>query len=241
MDEADDRLFAAADDPDDVVPSSRCPVVPSQPSLTDQQQRAVETRAASVVLSSGAGCGKTHVLTARYLSHLRDDQAEVGQLVAITFTDRAARQMRERIGRAVRRELQRADRDAAIERWTRHLRGLETATICTIHSFCGTLLRQHAVAAGLDPRFEVLEEVLAVNLRAEALRDALHELRTAQTPTGDDLRELVPLYGWRATVEAIEELLNVPDAATWEAWSGRTVEDVVDEWRTARRSSLLSG
>ena len=59
--------------------------------LTDQQREAVETRAASVVLSSGAGCGKTHVLTARYLSHLRDDQAEVNQLVAITFTDRAAR------------------------------------------------------------------------------------------------------------------------------------------------------
>src|SRR5438270_2098084 len=136
MEEADDQLFVGADDPDGVVPSPRRPVVPSQPLLTDQQQRAAETRAASVVLSSGAGCGKTHVLTARYLSHLRDDQAEVGQLVAITFTDRAARQMRERIGRAIRRELQQADRDAAVERWTQHLRGLEMATICTIHSFC---------------------------------------------------------------------------------------------------------
>src|SRR3982751_373921 len=124
MEEADDRLLAAGEDPDDVVPPSRRPVVPSQPSLTDQQQQAVATRAASVVLSSGAGCGKTHVLTARYLSHLRDDQTEVGQLVAITFTDRAARQMRERIGRAIRRELAQADRDAAVERWTRHLRGL---------------------------------------------------------------------------------------------------------------------
>ena len=59
--------------------------------LTPQQGRAVVTRDTSVVLSSGAGCGKTHVLTERYLSHLRDDGAEVGQVVAITFTDRAAR------------------------------------------------------------------------------------------------------------------------------------------------------
>ena len=62
-------------------------------SLTAQQEQAVTAREVSVVLSSGAGCGKTHVLTQRYLSHLREG-VEVGQLVAITFTERAARQMR---------------------------------------------------------------------------------------------------------------------------------------------------
>src|SRR5262249_3573560 len=61
--------------------------------LTPQQQLAVFRREVSVVLSSGAGCGKTHVLTERYLAHLREG-ADVGQVVAITFTDRAARQMR---------------------------------------------------------------------------------------------------------------------------------------------------
>ena len=57
-------------------------------SLTSQQQRAVEHRGSSVVLASGAGCGKTHVLTARYLSHLTADAAAVPQVVAITFTER---------------------------------------------------------------------------------------------------------------------------------------------------------
>ena len=55
-------------------------------SLTPQQRAAVACRGASVVLASGAGCGKTHVLTERYLSHLRNDNAEVNQIVAITFT-----------------------------------------------------------------------------------------------------------------------------------------------------------
>src|SRR6516164_6926487 len=103
--------------------------------LTEQQRRAVPTRDVSVVLSSGAGCGKTHVLTERYLSHLREDRAEVGQVVAITFTDRAARQMRGRIRRALTGELWRPTADA--ERWARHLRGLESAPISTIHAFCG--------------------------------------------------------------------------------------------------------
>src|SRR5437667_6203439 len=112
--------------------------------LTEQQGRAVTLRDSSVVLSSGAGCGKTYVLTQRYLSHLRDDGAEVGQVVAITFTDRAARQMRERIRRAVLGHLRAADNDAEAGRWAGHLRGLEAAPISTIHAFCGTLLRQHA-------------------------------------------------------------------------------------------------
>src|SRR5436305_14303728 len=104
------------------------------PSLTPQQSRAAGTRGVSVVLSSGAGCGKTHVLTERYLSHLREG-AEVGQIVAVTFTDRAARQMRDRIRRAVVAELRAAHTEEDVERWARHLRALETAQISTIHAF----------------------------------------------------------------------------------------------------------
>jgi ATP-dependent helicase/nuclease subunit A len=208
-------------------------------SLTDQQARAVTTRGVSVVLSSGAGCGKTQVLTQRYLSHLRDDAAEIGQLVAITFTDRAAREMRKRIRDTIKQGLKAAANPAARERWAAHLRGLETAAVCTIHAFCGTLLRQHSLAAGLDPRFEVLEEVLSVNLRDEALRDGLQSLLTAPSLAGDDLRELVPLYGWRATVEAVEHLLVAPDPAAWDEWCQRPAAEIAGEWLSVRRAELL--
>src|SRR3954454_17701143 len=100
--------------------------------LTEQQCRAIFTRDLSVLLSSGAGCGKTHVLTERYLAHLREG-AEVGQIVAITFTERAARQMRGRIRQAVVQHLRTAPEDEA-DTWARHLRNLETAPISTIHS-----------------------------------------------------------------------------------------------------------
>src|SRR5207302_1007141 len=96
---------------------------PAPGSLTEQQRTAVYRRGVSVVLSSGAGCGKTHVLTERYLSHLRDDGAEVAQVVAITFTDRAARQMRNRIRQAVTRKLKETHDD--VQRWERHLSFLE--------------------------------------------------------------------------------------------------------------------
>src|SRR5436190_4598250 len=69
------------------------------PPPTPQQQAAIDTKHVSVVLSAGAGCGKTSVLTQRFLSHLEPghDAADLSSLVAITFTERAAREMRTRI------------------------------------------------------------------------------------------------------------------------------------------------
>jgi ATP-dependent helicase/nuclease subunit A len=207
--------------------------------LTEQQRRAVSCRDVSVVLSSGAGCGKTHVLTQRYLSHLRGDGAEVGQVVAITFTDRAARQMRERIRRAVLGHLRAAATDEEAERWAAHLRGLETAQISTIHAFCGTLLRQHAVEAGLDPHFDVLEDVLSVNLETEALTACLQRLLTDPGAAGEDLRQLVLLYGWNPVVEAVQHLTRAWDAPGWEAWSARNAGQVAREWEAYARGVLL--
>jgi ATP-dependent helicase/nuclease subunit A len=209
------------------------------PGLTEQQNRAVHTREVSVVLSSGAGCGKTHVLTERYLSHLRQDRAEVGQIVAITFTDRAARQMRDRIRKAVVGHLKAATSDAEADTWARHLRGLESAPISTIHAFCGTLLRQHAVEAGIDPRFAVLEEVLSVNLRSEALTDCLQRLLVGHATTSEDLRQLILLYGWRPTVSAVDSLLRDHDERPWQRWLNRPAEEIAGEWLAHARETVL--
>jgi ATP-dependent helicase/nuclease subunit A len=206
------------------------------PDFTRQQLDAIEARGTSVVLSSGAGCGKTTVLTERFLSHLKSDGVAVGQIVAITFTDRAAREMRGRIRKAVTE----APKDeASRNEWAKHLRDLESASIQTIHSFCGDLLRQFAVPAGLDPHFEVLEEVLADNLRADALRDTLQDLLTTETPAGQDLCELVVLYGCNAVVEAVRSLLKERDTAAWKSWLIQTPADIARQWSGPKRDALL--
>jgi ATP-dependent helicase/nuclease subunit A len=221
--------------------SDREAVVEQGPSggLTEQQRRAVSCRDVSAVLSSGAGCGKTHVLTQRYLSHLRDDGAEVGQVVAITFTDRAARQMRARIRGAVLEHVRGAATEEEAEGWAAHLRGLETAQISTIHAFCATLLRQHAVEAGLDPSFDVLEDVLSVNLETEALTACLQRLLTTRETAGEDLRQLVLLYGWNPVLEAVQHLVRGWDAPGWEPWSARAAGQIAADWQSHARSVLL--
>lgn len=214
-------------------------VPPQVVPLTEQQCLAVGTRDASVVLSSGAGCGKTHVLTERYLSHLRDDGAEVGQVVAITFTDRAARQMRGRIRKAVHDNLRAAPTEEEAATWARHLRALETAPISTIHAFCGTVLRQFAFDAGLDPQFDVLEEVLAVNVRDEAAEGCLQQLLTARTAVAEDLRQLVLVYGWRPVVEGVDFLLQSWDGERCRRWLAISEEEVAEGWRREAREGLL--
>lgn len=206
--------------------------------LTEQQLAVVHQRDVSVVLSSGAGCGKTQVLTQRYLSHLERDGVEVGQLVAITFTERAARQMRERIRRAIVAHLQAAGPDET-SRWEQHLRGLETAQISTIHAFCGTLLRQHAVESGLDPRFDVLEDFLAANLEAEAVTTALQRLLPATSAEAGDLHQLVLLYGWRPVLEGVRQLLRNWDGRGQQAWLGQRPAEIVNDWQQYLRCELL--
>jgi ATP-dependent helicase/nuclease subunit A len=208
--------------------------------FTDQQRAAVGRRGCSIVLASGAGCGKTFVLTARYLSHLTTDAAEVGQVVAITFTERAAREMRGRIRAAVEERLGAADpASEAFVQWQQHKRNLDTAPINTIHGFCGTLLRQYGAAIGLDPTFDVLDEPLAATLRAEALRDELYRLLTDQSDAGADLRELVVLFGWHATRDAVEELLLDPDPPAWVRWLARDPADLAAAWLGPERGKLL--
>ncbi len=190
------------------------------------QQTAALSAGGSVVLSSGAGCGKTFVLTRRFLGYLADHS--VGEIVAITFTDRAAREMRQRIRAAVREKLTQ-DPDGG---WDAHLRDLESATITTIHSFCGNLARQHAIALGIDPRFEILEEMLSVNLMDDAIRTAMQRLLTAEGAAGDACRRLTVLYGWTDVLRSVGELVAKRDMAAWEKWVQLPAAEIAAGWIT---------
>ncbi|WP_373653587.1 UvrD-helicase domain-containing protein [Schlesneria sp. DSM 10557] len=151
------------------------------PSFTPQQSDAIHRRGVSIALSAGAGCGKTFVLTQRFLAGLQpagtsaESPIDLHQLVAITFTDRAAREMRNRIRAACHHQLQTCTADH-VDHWLEILRGLDGARISTIHSFCTSLLRSQAVEAGLDPQFTVLEPALADTLLRRVARDTLHRL-----------------------------------------------------------------
>ena len=130
--------------------------------LTDEQREAVERREGALFLSAGAGSGKTRVLVERFVRAVCEDGVAVERILAITFTEKAAAELKGRLREAF---LDRGERD--------HARSAEAAFISTIHGFCARLLRAHALAAGLDPEYGVLAETDAARLQYAAFDGAL--------------------------------------------------------------------
>jgi ATP-dependent helicase/nuclease subunit A len=116
----------------------------------------------TLFVEAGAGSGKTRELVGRIVNLVTTGTAAIDAIAAITFTEKAASELRDRIRRQLEGERQRA-RSAAdhtvAERCVRALDDLDGAAIGTLHSFAQRLLVEHPIEAGLPPRIEVLDEV----------------------------------------------------------------------------------
>jgi len=162
--------------------------------LTPEQQQAVETLDADLLVSASAGTGKTRVLTRRFSYIVERKRAGVDEILTLTFTDKAAHEMKGRIAQRFR-DIGREDAR----------RQVETAYISSIHSFCARLLRENAIAAGVDPYFTQLDEPQAAIIQRRVFADLIRQAYTANDPAvigfvsefgADNLREMLfSLYG----------------------------------------------
>ena len=157
----------------------------SQFALKGAQVAAAERLDLHLAVTAGAGSGKTRALVGRYL-HFVEQGAPLRALLAITFTEKAAREMRSRIRHEIEQWLNSplpsgnfptgegpGVRVGGEGLWQRAFIDLDSARIGTIHSLCADLLRLYPAEAGVDPRFTVLEEGRAALLQAEAVDSAL--------------------------------------------------------------------
>ncbi|HVS83967.1 MAG TPA: UvrD-helicase domain-containing protein, partial [Pyrinomonadaceae bacterium] len=145
----------------------------SQPRvLKPEQAAAAHTLDRHLSVTAGPGAGKTFVLVERYLEILRTQKVSVDNVVAITFTNRAANEMRERVRKTIDELLRETIGDER-HRWLRHKRALEGAVITTIHGFCSRLLHEFPVEANIDPEFVLLDEHQAVMLLEAAVEESL--------------------------------------------------------------------
>src|SRR5271166_3093132 len=199
----------------------------SAPPLTREQHAALEVAGASVALRAGAGCGKTLVLTERYRREVEGQQGRpLGSLVALTFTEKAARELRQRIRRLCR-ELLGAGHE--VERWGMVLRALEAAPIGTFHEFCARLLRTHAIEIGIDPEFTVFDAAIAGSLRDEAVRITLRRLLADRN---EDLIALASNYGLGQIREAMGLLVALRTTGDLDEWTKLSADQVVERWRS---------
>ena len=173
--------------------------------FTPQQQQAIETLDRNVSVSAGAGSGKTRVLVERFLKILEDRKKEVLQakknnetvqapvleILAITFTRTAAREMRERVQKGIRARLGAETDPESIGYWQQQLQLADRAPITTIDSFCSQVLRENPVEAGLDPNFQVKEEYEILDFWQKAT-DTFVAAETEKA--SEEIRGLLQLY-----------------------------------------------
>lgn len=203
--------------------------------FTTEQHEAISLDA-NLVVVAGAGSGKTRVLVERYLRLLYEMGAAAQQggepldgssLLAITFTEKAAREMRDRVRATVEQRAHAAPPDAR-PLWEELRTAVEASRIGTIHSFCAALLRDHPAESGIDPGFVVLEESDTVLLLAESATDALSQAvqQPAYAPLFEEFSPtelhtmLTEMVGRGAEVQAAFALLPA------------TADDLLTFWKT---------
>jgi ATP-dependent helicase/nuclease subunit A len=182
---ADDQLaFLGALEP--ARPTGE-PSAAAAPALPDAAARAriAEDLDANLLVEAGAGAGKTTQLLARMCALVRTGRAPVDELAAVTFTRKAAGDLRGRFQLALERQLAEARSSGAhaeAERLDRALKHMDRAFIGTIHSFCARLLRERPLEAGLDPGFRELVGIEQIRQRQAFWRTYIERLHAEGHP-----------------------------------------------------------
>ncbi len=170
---------------------------------TPEQALAINTIKSNVSLLAGAGSGKTYVLMKRFVQILRADlSVNPTNIVAITFTRKAADEIKGRVRQAVSECVEQAQTDLERLRWQEHLQKVESAPISTIHSLCSRILRDNPVETQLDPEFTILEDFEAQDFFKETLQQYLRK----NIKDNAALRRLVQTYGVNSFVNQVTAL-----------------------------------
>ena len=148
--------------------------------LTEFQKKAVQKCDTNLLVSAGAGTGKTRVLVERILYLLRTQKALITELLVLTFTEKAANEIKTRLSDELKK--------AKLEQPRRNL---ERAAISTFHSFASRLLREHPIEIGVDPDFRVIETEQTELLKEEALQETIKKLYAEK----NDAFEFLAVYG----------------------------------------------
>lgn len=191
----------------------------NEKNYTPDQRKAVIAEGRNVLVSASAGSGKTFVMIERVIRLIVEGKAEVGEILAVTYTTAAAEEMKQKLVKAIIAEIN-AGRDVA--RFRKALSEIPTASISTFHSFCANLIRTYFYALDVDPSVSVADENQAGELKNKALdslfeslyetrdEDFLYLVRIMGRSRGDDsLKETVKkLYEFASSEKSAEEFLT---------------------------------
>ena len=199
--------------------------------FTPEQIKVINSRNQNLIVSAAAGSGKTAVLTERIVKKICEDETlSVDRMLIVTFTNSAAREMKERIGKKLRAELAKRPDDAHLRK---QIAILHTAQITTIDSFCLYILKNHFEEIGVDPSFAIGSEGEITQISDEAFDEALEE---AFKEGSEEFLNLVEMYApkgkFKKFYELVKDIATKADSSAYpyETLQNYIVEDIGNVW-----------
>jgi len=197
----------------------------SGPKWTDEQEEAINARGCNLLVAAAAGAGKTAVLVERIIRKITDETnpVDIDRMLIVTFTNAAAAEMRERIGEAISKEI---DKNPGSENMRRQLSLLSRASIMTIHSFCKEVITKHIELTEIDPNFRIADETESVLMRIETMNEVINEQYEQESK---DFLELLDWYGGNINDQKIQDMVmavyNFIQSSPWpEQWLKDKIE-----------------
>lgn len=170
------------------------------PNLTKEQERIVNHQSGNILVSASAGSGKTHTMIERVIKLVTERKAEVKEILAVTFTEMAALEMKEKLKKALEKTIIEREDRSLVEQ----MADVHTADICTLHSFCAKLIRNYFFKVGLSPDYAICDQAQADILKNESIDATFKQFyerkegwfltmvdRYAQKRTDTGLKEIV--------------------------------------------------
>ena len=194
---------------------------------TDEQKRAIECDKGDVLVSASAGSGKTFVMIRRVIRLILEGKTDVDEILAVTYTNLAAAEMKEKLVRALTEKINSPETDAATaERLKKQLDEVPTAAISTVHSFCNDLIKNNFFELGLDASFQIADKIQTDLIKQRAV-DALFERKYAE---GDEeFKRLLSVFVRRRSDEFLKrEILDLHDFFWAEAYPAQFAAAAVD-------------
>lgn len=162
---------------------------------TKEQEQAIKTRHCNLLVAAAAGSGKTAVLVERIIKIItnEEDPVDIDRLLVVTFTNAAAAEMRERIGDAISKALDKNPESKVLQR---QLTLLNKSKITTMHSFCLDVIRNNFHRIDLDPNFRIADGTEEILLKSETIDELFEDkYKEAEEKEESDFLRLVEAYG----------------------------------------------
>nr|WP_317333753.1 helicase-exonuclease AddAB subunit AddA [uncultured Romboutsia sp.] len=217
----------------------------SSPKWTKEQQAVIDSRNSNLLVAAAAGSGKTAVLVERIIQMITDKEnpIDIDKLLVVTFTNAAASEMRERIGDAIGKEL---DKNPENRHLQNQLVLLNKASITTIHSFCLEVIKSNFHKINLDPNFRIGDTTECTLLKQEAIEEVFEELYVEQN---EGFLNLVESYAEKRGDSNVQDIIlgiynfsmASPNPKEWLEYSAEqfNIDDDFDFSKSIWASSIL--